>query len=105
MIDALLQELEPLVFQEKFRANLQWPPFHSQHEGVAVIDEEVEEAAEEVRRAAECFRNLRYQVYKDFAPEQISRTRDGLRMRSLRAAAELIQVAAMCDKFGDINDG
>lgn len=81
MIDALLQELEPLVFQEKFRANFQWPPFHSQHEGVAVIDEEVEEAEEEVRRATECFKNLRYQVYKDFAPEQM---------------------AAMCDKFGDL---
>ena len=44
MLEPIMKDLEPLVVSELYRANQNHPPFHSSHEGMAVIEEEVEEA-------------------------------------------------------------
>ena len=48
MIDKLLEDVEKLAAEEMNRANLVHPPFHSRHEGVAVIEEEVRECEKEM---------------------------------------------------------
>lgn len=55
MIEPILNEIEPLIVNELYRANLTNPPFHSSHEGVAIIEEEVEESKESLEIVFHCF--------------------------------------------------
>ncbi|MDF2537428.1 MAG: hypothetical protein K0S76_449 [Herbinix sp.] len=50
-MDAVKNDVICLVFKELKSANEKFPPFNSDHEGYAVIKEEVEEAQE-------CFNNI-----------------------------------------------
>lgn len=98
MIEPLLKELEPLVVSELNRANLVNPQFHSSHEGVAVIEEEVEEVKESMELMTHLFSVMKNRVFHDDL-KGAEDAAERIRRYAKYAAAELIQVAAMCDKY------
>lgn len=98
MIEPLLKSIEPLVVEELARANEQFPQFHSSHEGQAIIEEEVEEAAECMDAVYCLMEQLKQDVFHDRLDEAAENI-GLLRRHAKYAAAELIQVAAMCDKY------
>ena len=94
----LKASVRTVVVEELKRANKKFPLFHSDHEGVAVIEEEKIEAKEEIDRVHKTMWILKSQVFKDY-PDQAIKSVEILRDHAISAAAELIQVAAMCEKF------
>lgn len=94
----LKQSVRTVVVEELKRANKKFPLFYSDHEGVAIIEEEKIEAKEEIDRVHKTMWILKNQVFKDY-PEQAINSAEILRDHAISAAAELIQVAAMCEKF------
>lgn len=87
-----------LVVEELERANEKHPLFHSDHEGVAVIEEEKLEAKEAFDHVHKSMWWLKNRVYND-QPEPAINSAEILRDHAINAAAELIQTAAMCEKF------
>lgn len=100
MIDKLLEDVEKLAAEEMNRANLVHPLFHSRHEGVAVIEEEVEECKEDMKAILSTHRWAKTCVYDD-AVSGADETIKKLQHHALELAAEAIQVAAMCKKWED----
>ena len=85
-----------LVEMELAAANEKHPPFASQHEGYAVIKEEIEEAGEQIEKLERCLEYAWEKIKRDFdAKEQI----DLCKGLAVWAACELIQAADMCEKF------
>lgn len=68
--------------------------FHSSHEGMGVIQEEVEETIEAVARMSEEYDDFKRATYKDVRPQ---RTQE-LFTAAVDAACEAVQVAAMVIK-------
>lgn len=87
-----------LVVEELERANDKHPFFHSDHEGVAVVEEEKYEAKEEFDKVHKSMYWFKHQVFKD-NPEAALNSAEILRDHAINTAAELIQTAAMCEKF------
>ena len=85
-----------LVEIELAAANEKHPPFSSQHEGYAVILEEIEEAKAQIN-ALEQHLGYAWDIIKhdSNAKERIEMCKHF----AVWAACELIQVAAMCQKF------
>lgn len=96
----ILIEIDRIVADELERANKVYPLFHSDHEGVAVIEEEIMEAKTDIGMLDCLFGNLKSNVYRDNI-EHIKKINlvESIRNNASLAAAELIQVIAMCDKF------
>lgn len=96
----ILIEIDRIVDDELKRANKIHPLFHSDHEGVAIIEEEIMEAKADFGMLDCMFENLKSNVYRDNT-EYIRETElvENIRKSAELAAAELIQVIAMCDKF------
>ena len=95
-MNAIENDIRALVDKELAAANERFPQFHSQHEGYAVILEEMEELKEGVEKA---------DSYLAFAWGEIRIDDDcedfisGVERYAINAACEAIQVAAMCKKF------
>lgn len=99
----ILIEIDRLAEEELERANKVYPLFASDHEGWAVLSEECIEAKRELLRIMteggcgeiytmfNCVMNNNAEVAKEEAMK--------IRKYAQYAAAELIQVIAMCDKF------
>ena len=85
-----------LVRDELNTANQKFPLFASNHEGYAVIKEEIEEAIEESNGVVDNFEVL-WSVIREngVGVESVGYIKD----HAIKAAAEFIQVAAMCDKY------
>lgn len=96
----ILIEIDRLAEKELERANKIHPLFHSDHEGVAVIEEEIMEAKTDIGMLDCLFENLKSNVYIDNTEyiKEINLVKS-IRNNASLAAAELIQVIAMCDKF------
>lgn len=90
-------KLPALVTEELVAANLVNPPFHSTHEGYAVLKEEIEEARGELAETEVCLDMLWEHVKKD-SPKAYEYA-ERIEQYALRLAAEAIQVAAMAEKF------
>lgn len=93
--------LQKLAAQELAEASQIHVPFHSLHEGYAVILEEMQELREEVQSAGVYMDRLWDQVRydnHDRAREFAARIRD----TAIHAAAEALQVAAMAQKLIDM---
>ena len=87
-----------LVDVELREANRNNPPFHSLHEGYAVLKEEVEETEEALVVAKDYLASLWRNTRIDDAPcAKIAA--EYLEHRAIHMAAEAIQVAAMARKF------
>lgn len=70
--------------------------FHSYHEGYAVLLEEFQEARDELRAVHACVGA----VWKDVKSDGLDASRiDDVKRHAVRAAAELVQVAAMAEKM------
>ena len=85
-----------MAADELNRANETWPQFHSKHEAIGVLDEELFEKSEEADRVSMYSRELHAAVYKDYDLDK------PIRRMEINLAAELaegIQVLAMLKKF------
>ena len=95
-MNAVENDIRALVDKELAAANERFPQFHSQHEGYAVIQEEVDELKEDMDRINCRIASLRARVrFNNSCEELASRIFDD----AVNAAVEAIQVAAMCKKF------
>lgn len=97
-MEKLINHVKTLVGVELERANtIHLPYFNSYHEAYAVILEEIEEAEIELKRVRERAAWAWHHIKLDLAEE----TDIGLKAAeeyAINAAAEMIQVAAMCRK-------
>lgn len=97
-MNAVENQVRELVEVELAAANERFPQFHSAHEGWAVIKEEVEETEEESYRMS-LFCEGAWQDIKSDIPAKTEINIKCLRESAINAACEAIQVAAMCQKF------
>lgn len=97
----LIKSIEPLVQEERERANKKFPQFHSAHEGYAVIKEEYEEAQAELNQVGSKLWNL-WDSVKGNETFEGKEDAEGLKEVGINLAAEAIQVAAMAQKFLDM---
>ena len=96
-------KLPDLVALELEAANKEHPPFHSLHEGFAVLREELDESDEALKLAIEESRTMWRAVKRDDAYD-VRVFAFAVRRDALAAAAEAIQVAAMATKLIEFID-
>lgn len=95
-MNAVENQVRDLVAVELAAANEKFPQFHSQHEGWAVMMEEIVEMRDEIENIDISHNAMFYSIMHDHsAANDAERVRDS----ALRAACESIQVAAMAQKF------
>ena len=100
-MNAVENDVRILVDKELASANERFPQFHSQHEGYAVIQEEVDELKEDMDRINGRITSLRARVrFNNSCEEIVSRIYED----AVNAACEAIQVAAMCKKFLEMEE-
>ena len=95
-------KLPALVIEELTAANLVNPPFHSAHEGYAVLLEEKEEAEEALEEINVCLQMLWKHVKVDSPKANDYAKR--IEKHAIHLAAEAIQVAAMAMKYQKMED-
>ena len=101
-MNAIENQVRDLVKIELAAANERFPQFHSQHEGYAVIREEVEETREQLEVVERYLSYLWDRAKQDHhAREQA----EYIKMFAINAACEAIQVAAMAQKFLEMENG
>lgn len=100
-MNAVENQVRELVQIELAAANERFPQFHSQHEGWAVIKEEVEEAEEELAKMKIYLAGAWGNITSDV---QANSDIESLKKRAINAACEAIQVAAMCKKFLEMEE-
>lgn len=98
-MSTIKSDVEKLVQKELEFANRKFPMFRSDHEGAAVIVEEIEEAKAELEEIDDDFHNL-WCLVKD-NDIRSSTYAAWVFESSIRLACEAIQVAAMAQKFID----
>lgn len=94
----LLHDVELLKDEELSRAYKTRPLFHSNHEGVAVLEEEVMEAFDEFDSLTDSFICMKKNVFRDGEQERINDLAAEIEHYAIYAACELIQVAAVARK-------
>ena len=102
-MEKIKEALEPIVVEELARANEKFPQFASGHEGYAVIKEEVEEAGEEYQCMDSHLARM-WILLRTNGDEEALECVLAVRDRAMDVAAEAIQVAAMCDKYMDMEE-
>ena len=90
-----LSKIQELVDEELKEANKKYPLFSSDHEAYAVIKEEYEECRDELSDMASWISRMWEKIKID---EENGSEFAFIKNHALYAAAEAIQVAAMCDK-------
>ena len=100
-MDAVRADVEKLVEKELKSANQKFPMFRSDHEGYAVLKEELEETEYEFDciqgRIVELWRSVKCNL----SSEWIMKINEVIVNRAINLACEAIQVAAMSQKFID----
>ena len=95
----IVQPINLLVSDELDRASkLHGAVFASAHEGFGVIAEEVQEVGDELEKAEGNLATM-LAFIREGDSQRIADVADCLRDRAVNAAAELVQVAAMCEKM------
>lgn len=93
--------IEKMIKRELRKANtIHRKTFASMHEGESVIREEIEEALDDIVRM-KVRHNWLWASVKDRNERVSHRAVEKIRVYAIEAIKELIQVAAMCDKFKD----
>ena len=98
-MNAIKSYVEKLVQKELKSENQRFPMFRSDHEGAAVIFEEIEECKQEIENLEIQFEALWSHVKADNKMSVITSAR--LKLTAANLACEAIQVAAMAQKFID----
>lgn len=98
MMDKLLQAAKMLALREKEAAIRKHGMFNSPHEAWAVLCEEIYEAEEDMTDIKMLCGRIRDNVFKDI-PNDVQL--DDLYLEAIHGAAELMQVAAMAQKYKD----
>ena len=94
----LIQSVAKTVAEEQLRAEKQYGKYNaSSHESYAIIKEELDEAADDLTALSESMSKFWSSIKNNSVVEQISSTIDAEK-NATQAAAELVQVAAMCRK-------
>lgn len=99
-MDAVKEDIEKLVQKELKAANEKFPLFASNHEGYAVIKEEVEEAKEQLSYVKQMLDALWVNAKRN-SDSHTERFAKELQRCAINLACEAIQVAAMAQKFID----
>lgn len=99
-MDAVKEDVELLVQKELESANKKFPMFHSDHEGYAVLKEEVEEAEENLIKTKDQIASLWRFTKKNLNKPKESAA-ESIKESAIELAVEAIQVAAMAQKFID----
>lgn len=95
----IVHPINLLVSDEYDRAaGIHGAVFASPHEGYGVIAEEIKEAGDEWEEAEKGLRRLLNAIHRESTKDIID-IADSIRDRAVNGAAELIQVAAMCEKM------
>lgn len=97
-MNAVKEDVEKLVQKELESANQSFPMFRSDHEGAAVICEEIQESEQALENAKTYFHLLWLGIKKNLVHE---RNIQYLKRYAEDLACEAIQVAAMAQKFID----
>lgn len=95
----LREKVKKLAKAELVMANEQFPPFASDHEGFAVILEEVTEAGEDMDELERRIIRLMGAVFEDASYDVKRNIIDEIEMFAIELACEAIQVSAMASKF------
>ena len=95
-MDAVRDDVEGLITKEVHAANKKFPMFHSNHEGAAVIFEEIQEAEEQMNEVYRTFKILWDLIKHDVESEHCVSV---IRESAIKLSVEAIQVAAMAEKF------
>ena len=98
-MSTIKSDVEKLVQKELEFANQRFPMFRSDHEGAAVIYEEMQECEQEIENLEIQFEVLWSYVKDDNKMSVI--TSERLKLTAANLACEAIQVAAMAQKFMD----
>lgn len=98
-MNAVKADVEKLVQKELESANQRFPMFRSDHEGAAVICEEIEEAREDMN-SIDCEFDVVWAYVKDNNKNSVTKARMVMNY-AIDLACEAIQVAAMAQKFID----
>lgn len=93
---ALMKEVEAAAQNELNRANEKFPLFNSAYEGWAVIQKEAKESEANLKAMAIALNDFTEDVFGNKDTRNILAIIKGA---AAHAAAELIQVTAMCKKF------
>lgn len=99
-MNAVQKDIEELTKKELAAANEKFPLFSSMHEGYAVILEELQEARDEYENADKVHENM-FSCIKGNDTKNAIQSAKALKHFAINGAAELIQVAAMAQKFID----
>lgn len=101
-MDAIKVDVEKLVQKELESANQRFPMFASEHEGYAVILEEVEEAQEYMADTKSCLGGIWAGIRGGYYDADLyKKAAFDLKDSAVGLAIEAIQVAAMGQKFID----
>lgn len=98
-MERLRTEVQKVMMNELKRANEKFPLFNSAHEGISVIREELLEAYEELDALTDITYDTEQAVFKDKPNKDIHAIARQGAIAAICGACELIQVAAMYDKF------
>ena len=96
-MNAVSEDVEKLVKKELEAANERFPQFHSPHEGMGVLQEEVEEMRHEMIECTVNMLTMWHRVYNNAPTGDLA-----LLVRKRDAACEAVQVAAMAQKYLDM---
>lgn len=99
----LLDNVRALTEEELQDANKKFPMFSSDHEGSAVMLEEIEEVKDALQ-GVEAFYAELWDSVKNNRELEARVSAGGLKGEALDLAAEAVQVAAMAQKFIDSQD-
>lgn len=100
----LQRDIEYLVSEELIRANKKNPLFHSDHEAYGVIDEEATEMMDEAELIVAGCAGFRTAVHRDYPRGVKGEAIAIIKEAAVRCACEVVQVAAMCDKWVQSNE-
>lgn len=100
MIEPILNELHPIVKNELIRAKQKHGDIYiDNNHGYGVLAEELVEAKDEMTKIEVSFEFLLNDIIYDQYTENIRSRIEKIRGTALRAAAECVQIAAVCEKW------
>lgn len=103
-MNAIENQVRKLVAVELSAANERFPQFHSAHEGYAVIKEEAEELVTEASAVGFYLEEAWEYIKGDESLAESEIKRVCVWQHAINAACEAIQVAAMCQKFMEMEN-